>query len=91
VRRRLLLAALAFAWLLLPAQAPAQAPAEKRGPLDKLVDKAPDKECKEGCSRHGTKIDFYKSPTEAAAAAKKEEKLVLVLHVSGLFEDPKLT
>jgi hypothetical protein len=40
---------------------------------------------------HGTKIDFVDSPKEAANLAKKEQKLVLVLHVSGHFEDPALT
>jgi hypothetical protein len=40
---------------------------------------------------HGTKIDFMDNPKEAAAAAKKAEKLVMVLHVSGHFEDPGLT
>lgn len=40
---------------------------------------------------HGTKLDFVESPKEAAALAKKEQKLVLVLHVSGHFEDPGLT
>jgi hypothetical protein len=40
---------------------------------------------------HGTKIDFLDTPKEAAAQAKKEEKLVLVLHVSGHFEDPRFT
>ena len=40
---------------------------------------------------HGTKIDFMDNPKEAAALAKKEEKLVMVLHVSGHFEDPGLT
>jgi hypothetical protein len=40
---------------------------------------------------HGTKIDFLDNPKEAAAAAKKAEKLVMVLHVSGHFEDPGLT
>jgi hypothetical protein len=39
----------------------------------------------------GTKIDFVDSPREAAALAKKQEKLVMVLHVSGHFEDPGLT
>ncbi|HMF14499.1 MAG TPA: hypothetical protein VKE94_19420, partial [Gemmataceae bacterium] len=42
-----------------------------------------------GC--HGTKIDFLDTPKEAATQAKKEQKLVLVLHVSGHFEDPRLT
>ena len=40
---------------------------------------------------HGTKIDFVDSPKEAAALAGKQEKLVMVLHVSGHFEDPGLT
>ena len=40
---------------------------------------------------HGTKIDFLDNPKEAAAAARKQEKLVMVLHVSGHFEDPGLT
>jgi hypothetical protein len=39
----------------------------------------------------GTKLEFVDSPKEAAAIAKKEQKLVLVLHVSGHFEDPGLT
>jgi hypothetical protein len=39
----------------------------------------------------GTKVDFVDSPKEAAALAKKEEKLVFVLHVSGNFEDPRFT
>ena len=40
---------------------------------------------------HGTKIEFVDSPKEAATLAKKQEKLVMVLHVSGHFEDPGLT
>ena len=40
---------------------------------------------------YGTKIDFVDTPKEAAALAKKQEKLVMVLHVSGHFEDPGLT
>jgi hypothetical protein len=40
---------------------------------------------------HGTKIDFMENPKDAAAAARKAEKLVMVLHVSGHFEDPGLT
>jgi hypothetical protein len=43
----------------------------------------------EGC--HGTKIEFVDTPKEAAALAKKKEKLVFVLHVSGHFEDPRYT
>lgn len=39
----------------------------------------------------GTKIHFVESPKEAAAQAKKDEKLVFILHVSGNFEDPRFT
>lgn len=42
-----------------------------------------------GC--HGTAIQFVATPSEAAHQAKKEQKLVFVLHVSGHFEDPSLT
>ncbi len=42
-----------------------------------------------GC--HGTAVNFVDSPSEAAKQAKKEEKLVFVLHVSGQFEDPGIT
>jgi hypothetical protein len=43
------------------------------------------------CGSYGTAVQFVSNPSEAAQLAKKEEKLVFVLHVSGLFEDPKLT
>lgn len=43
------------------------------------------------CGKHGTTVTFVESPKEAAAQAKKEQKLVFVLHVSGLFEDPRFT
>jgi hypothetical protein len=39
----------------------------------------------------GTSVEFVDSPKEAAALAKKEEKLVFILHVSGHFEDPRFT
>lgn len=42
-----------------------------------------------GC--FGTTITFLDTPMEAAAQAKKEEKLVFILHVSGNFEDPRFT
>ena len=44
---------------------------------------------KDGC--FGTTIDFVDTPKDAAALAKKQEKLVFVLHVSGNFEDPRFT
>jgi hypothetical protein len=40
---------------------------------------------------YGTKLDFVDNPKQAATIAKKEQKLVMVLHVSGHFEDPGLT
>jgi hypothetical protein len=40
---------------------------------------------------HGTAVEFVDTPVEAAQLAKKEKKLVLVLHVSGYFEDPDFT
>ena len=43
------------------------------------------------CSTHGTTVEFFDTPAQAAAKATHEQKLVLVLHVSGLFEDPNLT
>ena len=48
---------------------------------------------KEACSagKHGTAVEFLVSPQEAARWAKREEKLVFVLHVSGHFEDPQFT
>jgi hypothetical protein len=39
----------------------------------------------------GTSIDFFDTPKEAAKEALKDQKLVLVLHVSGNFEDPRFT
>jgi hypothetical protein len=44
---------------------------------------------KDSC--HGTSVVFEDTPTKAARKAKKDKKLVFVLHVSGHFEDPKLT
>ena len=45
----------------------------------------------EGCGSFGTQVQFVSTPSAAAARAKKEEKLVFVLHVSGHFEDPRFT
>lgn len=50
----------------------------------KTVDRPP-------TARHGTAVEFVENPVEAAKLAKKEKKLVLVLHVSGYFEDPDCT
>jgi hypothetical protein len=44
-----------------------------------------------GCGRYGTAVQFVDSPAEAARQAKSQEKLVFVLHLSGLFEEPRFT
>jgi hypothetical protein len=44
-----------------------------------------------GCAKHGTQVEFVDTPKEAAELAKKQEKLVFVLHLSGVFEDPGRT
>jgi len=43
------------------------------------------------CGEYGTSILFEDSPADAARQAKMDEKLVLVLHISGHFEDPRFT
>jgi hypothetical protein len=52
---------------------------------------APPVEHGECSGDYGTTILFEETPKDAAARAKKEEKLVFVLHVSGNFEDPRFT
>jgi len=44
-----------------------------------------------GKQTYGTSVQWAGTPSEAAAKAKAEEKLVFVLHVSGYFEDPTFT
>jgi hypothetical protein len=39
----------------------------------------------------GTSVKFLATPSDAAKLAIKEQKLVMVLHVSGDFEDPDFT
>jgi hypothetical protein len=43
------------------------------------------------CGDYGTSLHFEKSPKAAASKARQEEKLVFVLHISGLFEDSEFT
>ena len=51
----------------------------------------PGKKTESSEGRHGTAVAFVDSPSEAAKLAAKQEKLVFVLHVSGIFEDPGCT
>jgi hypothetical protein len=43
------------------------------------------------CGDHGTAIHFFDNANDAAKQAKKDQKLVLVLHISGHFENPEFT
>jgi hypothetical protein len=43
------------------------------------------------CGSFGTSVEFVDTPSAAAQRARKEQKLVFVLHVSGNFEDPRFT
>jgi hypothetical protein len=43
------------------------------------------------CGDYGTAVHFEDSPQIASKIAKKEGKLVLILHVSGHFEEPQFT
>jgi hypothetical protein len=43
------------------------------------------------CDRFGTQIAFVRSPSVAFARARQTQKLVMVLHVAGNFEDPGFT
>jgi hypothetical protein len=56
-----------------------------------LVQAGTDKKEAATCGSFGTTVEFVETPKEAAAQAKKEQKLVFVLHVSGSFEDPRFT
>jgi hypothetical protein len=77
MRRWLILGCLGLALTLSPAQA--GSPAAK-APADGAT-----------CGDYGTSVDFLDTPSDAAKQAKKEGKLVFVLHVSGNFEDPRFT
>jgi hypothetical protein len=43
------------------------------------------------CERFGTAIDFVRSPTLAFDRAARDQKLVMVLHLAGYFDDPGFT
>lgn len=64
------------------------APLSAGGKLKVVKDKAKPAET---CGEHGTSLQFEPTPSDAAKKAQKEEKLVMVLHISGHFEDPDFT
>ena len=43
------------------------------------------------CGDYGTTVRFEKNPKEAAKKADELKKLVLVIHISGHFEEPDYT
>jgi len=45
----------------------------------------------EVCGEYGTSVIFADSPADAAKQALKDEKLLFILHVSGLFDDSDFT
>jgi hypothetical protein len=55
------------------------------------VAKSPPAKAEGSCGDYGTSVHFEDTPAEAAKEARKSEKLVLVLHVSGHFENPEFT
>ncbi len=80
-----------------------ETPPEKPEMLAIAVDKArdvlelklpgmPERVIQDACSRFGTKVDFLPTPTKAIElAAKNKDKLVMVLHIAGNFEEPGFT
>jgi outer membrane biosynthesis protein TonB len=76
--------------------ATAQAPSRPPPPADDQKDPfltglAPAATDGPSCRQFGTSVHFVDSPTQAAALALKEQKLLFVLHVAGNFEDDKFT
>jgi hypothetical protein len=53
--------------------------------------KSPPAKSEGSCGEYGTAVHFEDTPADAAREARKAEKLVLVLHVSGHFENPEFT
>ena len=61
--------------------------AASANPMAKALDQSPP----DTCGSFGTSVRFVEAPAEAAKLAKKQEKLLFVLHLSGNFEDPRFT
>jgi len=56
-----------------------------------LVDPVPATNAAPACSNYGTAVTFLENPPDAFRQAAKENKLVLMVHVSGNFDDPAFT
>lgn len=81
--------------LVVPVPVPGEAvaagePAAPPAPAFRL----PDTELVPGgdrCKTFDTKVRFHPGPAEAVEEAKKDRKMLFVLHISGNFEDPGFT
>jgi hypothetical protein len=71
---------------LVTAQNPVPAAVERQ----RLTPGAPAR-TKPSCESYGTLVGFVSNPAEAVYQARAEGKMMLVLHVSGNFEDAKFT
>jgi hypothetical protein len=60
-------------------------PAAKTEPISVASIKGPK------CDRFGTAIDFFRSPALACDRAARDQKLVMILHLAGYFDDPGFT
>lgn len=74
-----------------PAPVAVVEPKPKPEPKPEPVVEKPAPAAKEEVGKYGTAIDFMDDPIEAADVAIKNRKILLVLHVSGDFEDPGCT
>jgi hypothetical protein len=64
---------------------------EPKGQIGNEIQPAKAGSCEQGANEAPTRVLFAKDPMEAAELAKKEHKLMFVLHVSGNFEESKFT
>lgn len=84
MKRSLIMSAAGLLTILWACQATADGVAKKK-PISPIASEAAT------CGDHGTSVHFEANPSAAAKKALKEEKLVLVLHISGLFENSDFT
>jgi hypothetical protein len=74
-----------------PAVAPEPRSVASAEPRPAEVFKMPSEEKTDRCKTYDTRIRFYPDIVRAKEAAKKEKKLLFVLHISGDFDDPGFT
>jgi hypothetical protein len=74
-----------------PAVAPAPKVAVPDVPVAAVKPLLKDEPPKCDASNYGTSVPFLNSPLEAAREAQRTGKLVLLLHISGNFEDKQFT